>query len=416
MLERWQTQWNWLFYVLLAGSTSFAAVDVEGPERRAALVALAAGLAVWYWRAVVPAGTATLGAGRGALPSLAVAVALWAPLLLLHPLFQLLLFNAYHLVCSTPAPLRRAVPPIAAVSALVVATDSVRQDSFDPLQLVFYGVVTVALGFLVAMTYTIQEQSEERRRLITELEATRGELAVAERKAGALAERQRLAGDIHDTLAQGFASIVTLYEAARAEFASRPEETLRRLEEVGESARANLAEARRVVWALRPGALEGGSLDSALGDLVDDFRSDTNIDARSTVDGDGRGLGPETEAVLLRVAQEALANVRKHASADRVAVTLTYLDDTVMLDVRDDGVGFDPDSPLGDRHGSQQRDGGFGLTGMRERVEQHGGTLTIESAAGAGTAIVAALPTVSAEPANHQAGPHTPNGKDGPAR
>lgn len=417
MLERWQTLWSWLFYVLLAGSTGFAVVEVDNLERRAAMVALAAGLAIWYWRAVIRGGRVTAGASRAAaLPSLVVAAALWAPLLLLHSLFQLLVLSAYHLVCSTPAPLRRAVPGIAAVGALVVATDSVRQGSFDPLQLVFYGAATVALGFLVAMMNTIHEQSEERGRLIAELEATRGELATSERRAGALAERQRLAGDIHDTLAQGFASIVTLSEAARAEFASRPEDALRRLDEVGQSARANLAEARRVVWALRPGILEQGSLDSALDELTVDFGSETSIDARCTVDGNARGLGPETEAVLLRVAQESLANVRKHARADRVAVTLTYLGDAVMLDVRDDGVGFDPSPPLRNRHGSRQRDGGFGLTAMRERIEQHGGTLTIESVAGTGTTIVAALPTVSADPASHQAHPHTPNGKDLRAR
>lgn len=415
MGERWQTQWNWFFYVLLAGSTGFAAVDVDSNRVRAAIVALAAGLAVWYWRAGIHGGRVTAGAGRGAVASLAVAVALWVPLLLLHPLFQVLMLSAYHLVCSTPAPLRRAVPRIAAVGALVVATDSVRQGSLDPLQVVVYGAVTLALGFLVAMMHTVQEQSEERRRLIAQLEATRGELAATERTAGTLAERQRLAREIHDTLAQGFASIVTLYEAARAEFASRPENALRRLEEIGQSARANLAEARRVVWALRPGVLEEGSLDGALDELAADFRSETSIDARSTVDGDVRSLGPETEAILLRVAQEALANVRKHARAGRVAVTLTCLDDSVLLDVRDDGVGFDPASPPQDGTG-RQRDGGFGITAMRERIEQHGGTLTIESAPGTGTSVVAALPTAPTEPANRQTHPHNPNGKDRRAR
>lgn len=412
MLDRWQTQRNWLFYALIAGSTAFAVADADTLERRAATIALAVGLAVWYWREV-RAGRVTDWTGRGALPSLAVAAALWVPLLLLHPLFQLLMVTAYHLVCSTPAPLRRAVPPIAAVGVLVVTTDSVRQGSFDPLQLVAYAAVTVALGFLVATTHTIQEQSEERRQLIAQLEATQGELAASERRSGALAERQRLAGDIHDTLAQGFASIVTLSEAARAEFASRPEDSLQRLEEIGQSGRANLAEARRVVWALQPGVLEQQPLESALDELAADFRAETSIDASSAVDGDARSLGPETEAILVRVTQEALTNVRKHARADRVVITLTCLDDSVMLDVRDDGVGFAPTSPLGDRHRSRHRDDGFGLTVMRERIEQHGGTLTIESGPGAGTTIVAELPTTPTEPPSpQQTHTHAANGKD----
>lgn len=413
MLARWQNQWSWLFYVLLAGSTGFAAADVGSLERRAAIVALAAGLAVWYWRAVIRGRRFTAGMGRSALPGLVVAVALWAPLLLLHPLFQLLMLSAYHLACAEPTPLRRAIAGIVGVGALVAVTDAVRQGRVDPLGLMVLAAVTVALGLVVAMMHRIREQSEERRRLIAQLEATRDELAASERRAGALAERQRLAGDIHDTLAQGFASIVTLYEAARAEFASRPETALRRLEEVGQSARANLAEARRVVWALRPGVLEEeGSLGGALAALAADFRSETGIDARYTLDGVERNLGPEAEAVLLRVAQEALANVRKHARADRVAATLTYLDDVVMLDVRDDGVGFDP-APRRNHTRWQQHGGGFGLTAMRERMEQHGGTFTVESSPGAGTSIVAALPTVPAEPDNH---PQTSHGWDRCAR
>jgi signal transduction histidine kinase len=394
LLERWQTYWSWLFYGLLLLATGVAVADVESDDRRVAIVVLAAGLAVWYWQAVVRDGRLALGAGSGAFLSVAVAAALWASLLLLHWLFLLLLFSAYHLACSAPAPVRRALPRIAAVSAIVVVTESVRRGGVGALQLVFYGAVTLALGLFVAMMQAIHEQSEERRRLLAELEATRGELAESERRAGVLAERQRLAREIHDTLAQGFASIVTLYEAARAEVASRPEVALRRLEEVGRTARASLAEARRVVSALRPEALEDATLAKALDGLARDFSAETGIAAQSTVNGEARELEPEAEATLVRIAQEALANVRKHARASRVALTLTYLDDSTRLDVRDDGVGFDAESTGRARNGWQA--GGFGLTSMRERLESQGGTLTIESAPGAGTTIVAALPRAPA--------------------
>ena len=234
--------------------------------------------------------------------------------------------------------------------------------------------------------------------MISELEATRDELAESERRAGALAERQRLAREIHDTLVQGLASIVTLYEAARAEVASRPELALGRLEQVGRTARASLAEARRVVWALGPEALVEGTLADALDGLVRDFRSETGLDATSRVSAETGSVGAEAEATLFRVAQEALANVRKHARATRVVLTLTYHDKALLLDVRDDGVGFEPEHVDRDRDG--RRAGGFGLNGMRERLAQHGGTLTIESAPGTGTTIAAALPDVPAGPAD----------------
>jgi signal transduction histidine kinase len=154
-----------------------------------------------------------------------------------------------------------------------------------------------------------------------------------------------------------------------------------------------------VVWALRPGALEEGTLVDALEGLVRDFRSETGLDAASRVGREPRRLDPATDAALLRVAQEALANVRKHARARTVALTLTYLDDAVRLDVRDDGVGFEPGL---DRDRDPWHASGFGLTGMRERLEQQGGALTVESAPGKGTTVAAALPDVPARPANDE--------------
>jgi len=385
MLDRWQRYWSALFFVLLAASTGVAVADLDSGVRRGAVLAVAAGLALWYWHEVVRTGRA-LGGRAAALPSLAAAAALWAPLLVLHWAFQLLMFSAYHLACSAPAPTRRAVPGIATVSALVVAADSVRA-GFQPLELVFYGAVTLALSLLVAMMQAIHEQSEQRRRLVEQLESARGELAAAERRAGVLAERQRLAREIHDTLAQGFASIVTLSEAARAHARISPEVAMRHLEEVGQAARSSLDQARRAIWALRPEVLEHGSLGRALGELAAEFGCRTGIDTQSAVTGAEDELAPAAQEALLRIAQEALANVRKHARAHRVRLTLSYLDDATLLDVRDDGTGFEPAAPARTASG-----GGFGLAGMRERLAAHGGTLTIESAPGQGTAVVAALP------------------------
>ena len=385
MLERWQRYWSGLFFVLLAVSAGVAVAGLGSGVWRAATLGLAAGLALWYWQEVIRTGRALSGRAA-ALPSLAVAAALWTSLLVLHPIFQLLTVSAYQLVCSAPAPPRRVVPRIAAVGALVVAAVSARY-GFHPLVLVSYGVVTLALGLFVAMMQAISEQSEERRQLLEQLESARGELAASERRAGMLAERQRLAREIHDTLAQGFASIVTLSEAARAQGRLSPEAATRRLEEAGQVARASLGEARRAIWALRPEPLEHGSLGRALGELAAGFGSQTGIDTQAAVTGEEVGLAAEAQEALLRVAQEALANVRKHASAHRVRLTLSYLDDATLLDVCDDGVGFDPAAPAGSGPG-----GGFGLAGMRERLGAHGGTLTVEAAPGQGTTVAAALP------------------------
>jgi len=162
---------------------------------------------------------------------------------------------------------------------------------------------------------------------------------------------------------------------------------MRRLEETGQVARASLGEARRAIWALRPEALEHGSLGRALAGLATEFGAQTGIDTQAAVTGGEHELAPEAQEALLRVAQEALANVRKHARARRVRLTLSYLDDATLLDVRDDGVGFDPEAPDGNGSG-----GGFGLAGMRERLAAHGGTLTVEATPGQGTTVAAALP------------------------
>jgi signal transduction histidine kinase len=152
------------------------------------------------------------------------------------------------------------------------------------------------------------------------------------------------------------------------------------------SARDNLAESRRVVWALRPRPLAERSLPQALEELAGRLGEETGLHAQTTVTGPERSLDTEAEAALLRIAQEALANVRKHAAASQVTLTLSYLDDVVVLDVADDGVGFDPAA-------TQAAASGLGLRAMRERVTQLGGHLTIESAPGEGTTIAAELPT-----------------------
>jgi signal transduction histidine kinase len=197
-----------------------------------------------------------------------------------------------------------------------------------------------------------------------------------------LAERQRLAGDIHDTLAQGFTSIVMLLQAAEAELGQDQDAARRHLRLAAETARENLSEARTLVAALAPAQLEGGQLDDALHRLAGQAAEQSGTVADFAVGGAPRPLPTATEVVLLRVCQEALANVRKHANAHRAWVRLCYSPSAVRLEVRDDGAGFDPAAT----------NGGYGLRGMRARVDEAGGNLTVRSAPGAGTSVNVEVP------------------------
>ena len=222
------------------------------------------------------------------------------------------------------------------------------------------------------------------------------------RQSGELGERERLAHKIHDTLIQGFASIVMNLEAAEGSLDRDPQSVRRHMDEARRNARENLAEARRIVWALQPGALEQAPLPEALVRLAEKWSEGSSATASVTVTGAMRPLPPEAEVTLLRAAQEALTNVRKHARASRAVITLSYMGDRVALDVRDDGVGFAPDGAyavLGEGGAT-----GFGLKAMRERAERAGGALLLESEPGRGTTLAVELPVPADGWAKHGAG------------
>ena len=207
-------------------------------------------------------------------------------------------------------------------------------------------------------------------------------------RSGMIGERKRLAREIHDTLIQGFASIVVNLEAAEGSLGAFPDPYARHLDEARATAREGLAEARRIVWALRPGALDEAPLPDALSRLAGRWSKAGGVTADVAVTGEAVPLATETEVTMLRVAQEALNNVRKHARATRTVLTLSYIGDRVTLDVVDDGVGFEPEGVVPEAG----PDGGFGLGAMRERVEGAGGTLLVESEPGGGTTLVVGLP------------------------
>ncbi len=195
---------------------------------------------------------------------------------------------------------------------------------------------------------------------------------------------------IHDTLAQGFTSIVMHHEAAETALPEIPTVARKHLDQAHRTARESLAEARRLVWALTPRELDRASLPEAMDQVAQRWSEPGKKVATVTVTGGVRPLHPSLEVTILRATQEALSNAQKHAGATKVNVTISYMDDEVVLDVQDDGSGFDSN-----RDGKQLPDGsagGFGLVAMRQRVEQLDGTLLIESAPGQGTTLVANLP------------------------
>jgi signal transduction histidine kinase len=266
------------------------------------------------------------------------------------------------------------------------------------------------VGFFIMLGVRTAEQNQARKGMIAELAAAnqrleeimaentglQAQLLTQAREAGAGDERQRMAREIHDTLAQGLTGIVTQLEAAQQTASDAERE--RRIDNAKRLARDSLAEARRSVQALRPQALEGSRLPEALAAEVTRWSATSGVTAEVEITGDARALHPEVEVTLLRVAQEALANVARHAGASRAGVTLSYMEDVVTLDVRDDGVGFtlpaNGDQPAAGDPGHNDAGGGFGLIAMRQRITRLAGQLEIESEPGAGTAVSASLPAI----------------------
>jgi len=259
------------------------------------------------------------------------------------------------------------------------------------IDLVMIGLVVVGWSALLALWMrSVMRESTERKQLIEQLKAAQESLAAAEREAGILQERTRLAQEIHDTLAQGFTSIVMQLEAAEAALPDEANPARSHISKGREIARVSLTDARMLVQALRPPQLEGTSLVVALRRVVERWEQETGTQADLIVTGEPHGLHPDLEVTLLRAVQEGLVNVRKHTQAEQVSVTLSYMDHQVSLDIQDDGCGFDPNKA---RDASTRAGGGYGLQAMRERVSQFNGEVILESAPGAGTTVVIQIPT-----------------------
>jgi signal transduction histidine kinase len=387
--RRWVRGWDLLIYAMLLLGLVVALPRAEGGAGGAILIAALTGaFAFWYGyvggvRKVWMRGTVW------AAGFLAVEAGLWLWLILVDPIdFGFFVWAGVGMLAHVCVLSVRWSMVVAAIfgGGLFLQVEPGLRDASVVVSVLVSSVIMVLLSYLF---FSISHRSEERRLLIGELEETRAELAASEREAGRLAERHRLARDIHDTLAQGFTSIVMLLEAAEAELVADPAKARIHIDQARSTARGSLAEARSLVWALRPDRLIESSLVEAVQSVVNQLGEETPTRAEFVVTGEPRQLPDVTDECILRVTQEALANVRKHADASRVTVTLSYLDDGVVLDVRDDGVGFEPAIFVATRDGLV---GGVGLQLMLDRVEQLGGTRVIETSVGDGTSVVVQLP------------------------
>ncbi|NGO79786.1 sensor histidine kinase [Streptomyces sp. YC504] len=352
------------FFALLGASLVRFLLRHPGEARTPWIIAFSVLLALLY----------VLGPALGARPTprwmlwLGAVVGVWVVLVLLAPSFTWCAVPLFYTGLRT-LPVRPALSLVVLLTGFVVVAQMRLADEFDPNLLVAPPAVA---ALAVAVFVHMRRQSER--------------LAAIQRREGTLAERQRLAMEIHDTLAQGLSSQRMLLQAADRVWESDPDKARTHVRTAGSFAERNLAEARRFVHDLAPADLaEGGGLAAALTALAERSTTDT-LAVRCRIEGPARALPDRVESALLRIAQGALANITEHSGASAAALTLTFLDDQVVLDIADNGRGFDPAgvTPTGVR--------GHGLPAIRARAGQLGGILTVESAPGEGTVLSAAIP------------------------
>ncbi|WP_431804309.1 sensor histidine kinase [Microbacterium sp. bgisy203] len=243
-------------------------------------------------------------------------------------------------------------------------------------------IVGAGVALLIGLGYeALAREAQQREALMQELLATRGQLAATERESGVLAERARLAREIHDTVAQGLSSIQMLLHAA--ERADPDGAGVEHVALARETAASALADARHFIRELTPPDLDGRGLGGALRRLASTQWAAQGLPVEVRV-SDAVDLPMHVQTALLRIAQGAIANVIQHADADSATITLTVGGDRLQFTIADDGRGFDPAQSPGAPTG---RSDSFGLRATRERVDQLGGTLTVTSAPGEGTAL-----------------------------
>ncbi|MEU5881177.1 sensor histidine kinase [Spirillospora sp. NPDC047279] len=389
--ERLQIVWDLYTTVVIAATIVLVVVAAPaGAARWWAAGLLAAILPLYFLVAREPIRTEAEGTLRGYVYiTLMLALYGTASFLVNGSWFAAFAFVPH---CFQLLPLRRAVVAVVAVNLVpLLAVILDQRDSPDVAGLVATGALTTTFALFIGFWIErIIVQSRERADLIARLEASRAEVARLSHAAGVAAERDRLAAEIHDTLAQGFLGILMLLQAAERRL--DPGDPLREavFQPSIRVARENLAEARALIAARPPVALATEPVAAAIDRLTTTFGAETGIAASYEVEGTPRTLAPDVDVVLLRAAQEALTNVRKHAAAGSVSVRLAYEDAVVRLTVADDGGGFAPGTAAEPDAGSGEH---FGLVALHRRAARLDGTATVDgSGARGGTTVTVELP------------------------
>lgn len=378
-------------------------MEPAGQGGRYFFIALSILLAVVYLVGTVAekrysAGALERNPRRFAMLWLALVTVMWAVLMLGSVDFSWLVFPLFFLHLHLLPRWAGLAMVVLMTAGVVTAQWASSGASAPPLPVIVGPVFGAAFAVVTSKAYLLlYRESEIQRRAADELRRTRAELAATQHEAGVLAERARLAREIHDTLAQGFSSIILVSRAAlRSLHSSDVESAQESLDMIEATAAENLAEARNFVRGLSTPALAEASLVESLSRLC--ARTQREASARGgslrcsfRLDGQPVDLPQPYKVTLLRAAQASLANVWLHAKAESAVVSLAFLGSEVTLDVFDDGCGFEPEELTGMLAG--RVDGsGFGLRSLQERVLAQRGTLAIESAPGEGTVVAIRLP------------------------
>lgn len=391
---RW---WHIGFYTVLSVVALMVLLLVEGFTRQAAMLTAIGLLASLYpfltrskyletWR---PIAYVVLLIGTVGLLSFLSGVG------------AILLFVAFPQVWMFSGTPRRGLA-FTAVLCVVVAWGQLTQNGADPQNLQSVGL-QVLVSFLASSMiglwiYKIIDQSEDRGQLIASLEATRAQLAEAHEQQGALVERERMSREIHDTLAQGFTSVIMMAEAAQAKLRRDvqqfrdPDGTASAIEAdlaaINSTARENLQEARALIASAGPSQLQGGDLLGALRRLGEASQRESR-NVHLALPPDLPALESSQQIAVLRCAQEAFSNIRRHSDANNVSLALENRGEELLLTIKDDGRGFTSD----------QSSAGYGITSMRSRLQEIGGDMEVNSAPDSGTCLTMTVPLARKEAA-----------------
>ena len=387
-------------YVALSTRRPGGATDANEPRDVVALGIAVAVLAAYHAVGVL---------AYGWLLRRTWAVALYVPLgwilivtaLRVTGAFALLIFGAI-IQGFIFLPFAWAIATLALVTLAVVATflrqTGGQSTSLGVARLGAALATSVMIGTVMLYIHRANRDAAIRSRLLRQLDEAQRDLAGRARQAGVQEERQRLARDIHDTLAQGFTSVIKHLEAIELSFAAarEPESpviqgALPHLAHAQAVSRDNLAEIRRLVWALRPAPLAESSLAAAIERIVAQWSGANGVEASCMIDA-LPVFQPDAEVIFLRATQESLSNVARHAHATRASVTLTCVDGLALLSVEDDGRGFSDGAADGAADTDTPHAGKTGIAGMRARVRPFGGHVLLESEPGRGTSITVAIP------------------------